>query len=88
MGNGIENKVIIITGASSGIGEATTRRLAKAGAKLVIGARREERLRQLVESLPDADITYRVADVAKPGDMENLATLALDTYGRIDATTE
>jgi len=85
MDNGIENKVIIINGASSGIGEATTRRLAKAGAKLVIGARREDRLKQLAESLPDADITYRVADVTKPEDMENLAKLALEKHGRIDA---
>ena len=56
MRNGIVNKVVIIAGASSGIGEATTRRLAKDGAKLVIGARREERLKQLAESLPDVDL--------------------------------
>jgi len=85
MSNGIENKVVVIAGASSGIGEATTRRLAKDGAKLVIAARREERLQQLAESLPDADITYRAADVSKPEDMESLAKLALERYGRIDA---
>lgn len=84
MRNAIENKVIIIAGASSGIGEATTRRLAQDGARLIIGARREERLKQLAESLPDAEITYRVADVTKPEDMESLARLALDAYGRID----
>jgi len=84
MSNGIENKVVIIAGASSGIGEATTRRLAKDGAKLIIGARRQERLKQLAESLSDADITYRAADVTKPEDMESLAKLALDKYGRID----
>ncbi|MCB1054662.1 MAG: SDR family oxidoreductase [Acidobacteria bacterium] len=85
MSNGIENKVIIIAGASSGIGEATTRRLAAAGARLVIGARREERLKELAESLPDARITYRATDVTQPEDMESLAKLALDQYGRIDA---
>ncbi len=85
MSTGIENKVVIIAGASSGIGEATTRRLAKAGAKLVIGARREERLAHLAGSLPGAAIAYRAADVTKPGDMEALAQLALDEYGRIDA---
>lgn len=84
MSNGIEDKVVIIAGASSGIGEATTRRLAEAGAKLVIGARREQKLRQLAESLPDADISYRVADVSKPEDMEGLAELALEKHGRID----
>lgn len=84
MSNGVENKVVIIAGASSGIGEATTRRLARDGAKLVIGARREERLKRLAESLPDAEIVYRAADVTNPEDMEGLAKLALDTHGRID----
>lgn len=81
----LKDKVVIITGASSGIGEATTRKLAKEGAKLVIGARREQRLKQLVDSLPDAEIEYRVADVIKPEDLESLAKLAIDKYGRIDA---
>lgn len=81
----LKDKVVIITGASSGIGEATTRKLAKEGAKLVIGARREQRLKQLVDSLPDAEIEYRVADVIKPEDLESLAKLAVDKYGRIDA---
>ncbi|MDW6004214.1 SDR family oxidoreductase [Vibrio mangrovi] len=85
MSNNIANKVVIIAGASSGIGEATTRRLAQDGAKLVIGARREDRLKALAESLPGADISYQVADVTKPEDMENLAKLAMDKYGRIDA---
>lgn len=85
MSNGIENKVIIISGASSGIGEATARRLAKEGARLVVGARREDRLKQLAESLPGADVSYQRADVTKPDEMEGLARLALDKYGRIDA---
>lgn len=85
MSNEIEKKIIIITGASSGIGEATTRRLAAEGAKLIIGARREERLKELAESLPDAEVSYRVTDVTKPKEVEALATLALDKYGRIDA---
>ncbi|MCB1742224.1 MAG: SDR family oxidoreductase [Gammaproteobacteria bacterium] len=84
MSNTIEGKVVIITGASSGIGEATTRRLLACGAKVVIGARREERLKALVDSFSDSPISYRVADVTKPEDMENLASLALDRYGRID----
>ncbi|WP_100487299.1 SDR family oxidoreductase [Sporolactobacillus pectinivorans] len=80
----LKNKVVIIAGASSGIGEATARRLANEGAKLVIGARREERLKQLVASLPDAEIDYQAADVSKPEDLESLAKLAVDKYGRID----
>ncbi|MEJ2721261.1 MAG: SDR family oxidoreductase, partial [bacterium] len=85
MTSGIENKIVIITGASSGIGEATTRRLARGGARLIIGARRGEKLKQLAASLPGTDITYHVADVAKPEDMERLAKSALDKHGRIDA---
>lgn len=84
MSNGIKNKVVIITGASAGIGAATTRRLAKDGAKLVIGARREERLKKLAESLSDAGIVYRATDSAKPEEMKALAKLALEKHGRID----
>ena len=53
----LKDKVIIIAGASSGIGEATVRRLAKEGAKLVIAARREDRLKKLADYLHDAQIT-------------------------------
>lgn len=80
----LKDKVVIIAGASSGIGEATARRLANEGAKLVIGARREERLKQLVNSLPEAEIFYQVTDVTNPEDMENLVKLAIDKFGRID----
>lgn len=80
----LKDKVVIIAGASSGIGEATARRLATEGAKLVIGARRVERLKQLAESLQDAEIYYQAADVTKPEDMEALAKLAMDKFGRID----
>ncbi|EST11535.1 SDR family oxidoreductase [Sporolactobacillus laevolacticus] len=80
----LKDKVVIIAGASSGIGEATARRLANEGAKLVIGARRKERLKQLVNSLPEAEIFYQVADVTNPEDMENLVKLAIDKFGRID----
>lgn len=51
----IQDKVVIIMGASSGIGEATTKKLAQEGAKLVIIARREDRLKSLVESLPNTE---------------------------------
>jgi NADP-dependent 3-hydroxy acid dehydrogenase YdfG len=59
----IQDKVVVIMGASSGIGEATTRKLAEEGAKLVIAARREERLEAIVNALPSADISFAVADV-------------------------
>lgn len=80
----IQDKVIIITGASSGIGEATTKKLAEEGAKLVICARREDRLKALVESLPTADIIYAVADVTNAEEVQGVVNLALEKHGRID----
>jgi len=84
--NGIQDKVVIITGASSGLGEATARRLAKRGAKLVLGARREERLKELAESLrgEGARVVYRSTDVTERAQVEALAKLAKDEFGRID----
>jgi NADP-dependent 3-hydroxy acid dehydrogenase YdfG len=80
----IEGKVVIIMGASSGIGEATTKKLAQEGAKLVIAARREDRLKDLVDSLPNAEISYAVADVTNKEDVQAVVDLAVEKYGRID----
>lgn len=84
--NGIADKVVVITGASSGLGEATARRLAEGGAKLMLGARRESRLKELVSSI-EADggqAAYRVTDVTDRSQVEALAQAAKDTFGRID----
>lgn len=80
------SKVIVITGASSGIGEATAKILAKDGAKLVLGARREEKLKKLVEEVKKlgGEAVYSVTDVTKVEDLEKLVKLAIDTFGRID----
>lgn len=82
----INAKVVIITGASSGLGEATAHRLAKGGAKLVLAARREERLKALTDQINEqgGDAIYRVTDVTKREQVEALAQAARDTYGRID----
>ncbi|MCY7989294.1 SDR family oxidoreductase [Bacillus spizizenii] len=80
----IQGKVVIIIGASSGIGEATTKKLAQEGAKLVIAARREDRLKALVETLPNAEISYAVADVTNKEDVQAVVDLAVKKYGRID----
>ena len=61
----VQDKVVIITGASSGLGEATARRLAKNGAKLMLAARREDRLKDLVAEIEKEGgiAKYQVTDV-------------------------
>ncbi|TCP21494.1 NADP-dependent 3-hydroxy acid dehydrogenase YdfG [Scopulibacillus darangshiensis] len=82
----IQDKVVIITGASSGIGEATAKLLAKKGNKIVLGARREERLKEIMKDIDTEGelAAYQVTDVTKHDDVEDLAKLALDKFGRID----
>lgn len=85
--NNIENKVVIITGASSGIGEATAYKLAQAGAKLVLGARREDKLQTIVNHIKanGGEAVYRVTDVVKPEDNQALVALAKSAFGKVDA---
>jgi NADP-dependent 3-hydroxy acid dehydrogenase YdfG len=82
----IKDKVIAITGASSGIGEATALILAERGARVVLGARRNEKLEALVERIIAAGgkAIHRVTDVRKRTDLEALVALACDTYGKLD----
>ena len=84
--NGANGKVVVITGASSGIGEATARMLAGHGARLVVGARRIDRLSNLVTELRDAGGTaeYQAVDVTQLEQMNALVDLARRTYGRVD----
>lgn len=79
-------KVIIITGASSGIGEATARLLASRGAKLMLAARREENLIKLVADIKSAggDAAYCVTDVTSREQVEALAQATLQHFGGID----
>ena len=82
----INSKVVIITGASSGLGEATARRLADRGAKLVLAARREDRLKDLTEDLKfrGAEAIWQVTDVTDRNQVESLAAAAKEAFGRID----
>lgn len=82
----IKDKVVIITGASSGIGEATAKLLASKGTKVVLGVRCEHQLKQLVDAIQSAggQAVYQVLDVVNPSDNAAIAKLAQETFGRID----
>jgi NADP-dependent 3-hydroxy acid dehydrogenase YdfG len=82
----ILNKVVVITGASSGIGEATARLLAQQGAHLILGARRVERLQQLCLEIQAAggSAHYQAVDVTQPSEVQALVDFALEQYGRVD----
>src|SRR5437867_3315310 len=84
--SGIEDKVVVITGASSGIGEATALLLAERGAKVVLGARGSGRLEALAARIADAggDAAYARTDVRPRGDLSDLVKLACERYGKLD----
>jgi NADP-dependent 3-hydroxy acid dehydrogenase YdfG len=79
----IKDKVIVITGASSGIGAAAARKLARLGAKVVLAARREDQLKALVNDLGENAI-YVVTDVSKRADLDNLIAQAISKFGHVD----
>jgi len=83
---GVDGKVVVITGASSGIGEATALHLAGRGARLVLGARRTDRLTDLVERIEqEGGEAVRVrTDVTRREDMSALVALARERFGRLD----
>jgi len=84
--SGIADKVVVITGASSGIGEATALLLAARGAKVVLGARRPDLLEALADRIAAAggEAAYARTDVKRRTDVSNLVKLACDRYGKLD----
>lgn len=83
----IKDKVIIITGASSGIGEATAKLLASKGAKVVLGARRADNLKRIADKIKDhgGQAVYQELDVTKQSENDAIVKLAKDTFDRVDA---
>lgn len=83
---GVEGKVVVVTGASSGIDEATARLLAARGAKVVLGARRADRLERTVADIRAAGGTaeFRALDVTDRGSVAAIVGFAVDTFGRLD----
>jgi NADP-dependent 3-hydroxy acid dehydrogenase YdfG len=86
MSNNIAGKVVVITGASSGMGEAAARHLAAQGAAVVLGARRIERLEALVGEITAAggQALAVATDVTDRAQVQRLVDAAVETYGRID----
>ncbi|MCW3060396.1 MAG: short chain dehydrogenase/reductase family oxidoreductase [Capsulimonas sp.] len=84
--SGIEGKVVVITGASSGIGEATARVLAQRGAHVVLGARRTDRLETLAAEIQAAggSAAFRALDVTNRDEMDAFVQFAIATFGRLD----
>jgi len=78
----LENKIAIVTGASEGIGLAVARLLAAGGAKVVLAARSEEKLKKIGNEMPGS-MPVR-ADLRKPEDIENLVRKTMERFGRID----
>ena len=84
--NGISGKVVAVTGASGGIGEATARLLAERGAAVVLGARRADRLDEIVRQISAGGgrAVSRVTDVTRPEDLQRLVDDAVTAFGRLD----
>lgn len=82
----LNGKVIVITGASSGIGEAAARLLAESGAKVVMAARRTEKLKQIAEDIRKngGQAEYKIVDVSKAEDVNHLIAFTQEKHGRVD----
>jgi NADP-dependent 3-hydroxy acid dehydrogenase YdfG len=86
MTQGISDKVVVITGASSGLGEATARHLAQQGAKVVLGARRQDRIQALAKELAGGGgkAVAVTMDVTDRQQVQMLVDTAMESFGRVD----
>ena len=81
----IKGKVILITGASSGFGMVTAKKCVEHGAKVVLAARRENRLKDLCESLGSDNAIFMATDVTRKEDLNNIVKYGIDTFNQIDS---
>ena len=86
MNNNIEGKVVVITGASSGLGDAAARLLSEEGATVVLGARRADRIQALAQELSASGgkALAIATDVTRREQVKNLVDMAVETCGRVD----
>lgn len=86
MGHFLQDKVVVVTGASSGIGEAMAREYAKMGAKVVMAARREKELQRIAAEITaySSEVAYCACDVTKEDDCKHLINVAVERFGGID----
>jgi len=86
MSNNIEGKIVVITGASSGLGESAARHLAEQGASVVLGARRTDRINSLAEEINKngGKALALTTDVTKRDQVKKLVDKAVDEFGRVD----
>lgn len=86
MKNNIADKVVVITGGSSGLGEATAHYLAEKGAKVVLGARRIEKLEKVASEIKKNGGAVEIlrTDVTNADDVKALVKKAIDSFGKID----
>src|SRR4051794_21631428 len=80
----LEGKVVLVTGASSGIGQATALALSEAGAKVAVGARRTDRLKLLAEDAP-GDVLVLDLDVTDQQAVQDAVAATVQRFGRLDA---
>ena len=83
--NDLKDRVVMITGASSGFGREAARMLVGLGAKVILGARREENLKKLCDELGSEVATYKATDVTSKEQMHALAQHGIKLFGHIDS---
>ena len=83
--NNLKDRIVMITGASSGFGKETAKMCVELGAKVVLGARREDKLKELCDELGADSAIYKATDVTSKEQMHGLAQHGIETFGRIDS---